>query len=156
MLTRERWSRRLPPPVALLLGIAAIYGLAAGSPAGRFAFPGIDGVGLALFALGLGLMLAAAHALHRAHTTIDPIHPERASHLVTSGIYRYSRNPIYLGDAVILLGMVFWFGNGLGLAVVVAFVGFLDRVQVRVEERILAERFGAGYARYRAAVRRWL
>ena len=149
-------TKLIPPPVALLLGIAMIWGLSEWLPATSLDLPGRPWIAGLLFALGLGLMLIAAWSLQRAHTTINPIHPERTSHLVTSGIYRYSRNPIYAGDAVILLGMVVWFGNWLGLAVVALFVLFIDRVQIRGEERVLTQRFGDGYSAYRARTRRWI
>lgn len=149
-------TKLIPPPVALLIGIAMIWGLSEWRPATGLDLPGRPWIAGLLFALGLGLMLIAAWSLQRAHTTINPIHPERTSHLVTSGIYRYSRNPIYAGDAVILLGMVVWFGNWLGLAVVALFVLFIDRLQIRGEERMLTQRFGAGYSAYRARTRRWI
>lgn len=149
-------SRLIPPPLALLIGIGLIFALSRYVPAATLPFPGDAWIAGGLFALGLGLMLAAARALQQAHTTINPIHPERASHLVTSGIYRRTRNPIYLGDTIILLGMVFWFSAPLGLLVVAAFVGFIDRFQIRGEERALSRLFGDGYARYRQRVARWL
>jgi len=146
----------IPPPVALLLGIALIWGLSEWLPAANLNIPGRPWLSGLLFAIGLGLMILAAWSLQKAHTTINPIWPDHAKHLVTSGIYRHSRNPIYLGDAVILLGMVIWFGNWLGLVVVALFVLFLDRVQIRAEERALGRLFGDGYRDYLYRTRRWI
>ena len=146
----------IPPPVALLIGIALIYALSIHLPATNVDLPGDAWIAGLLFVAGLGLMLAAAWALQRAHTTINPIWPDHARHLVTSGIFRFSRNPIYLGDSLILLGMVFWFGNWLGIAVVALFVLFIDRFQVRAEERALTRLFGEGYREYLSRTKRWL
>ncbi|MFW5954174.1 MAG: methyltransferase family protein [Guyparkeria sp.] len=150
-----RINMLIPPPVALLIGIALIYALSIHLPATNIDLPGDAWIAGLLFVAGLGLMLAAARALQRAHTTINPIWPDHAKHLVTSGIFRFSRNPIYLGDSVILLGMVFWFGNWLGIAVVALFVLFIDRFQVRAEERALTRLFGEGYREYLSRTRRW-
>lgn len=146
----------IPPPVALLIGIALIWGLSEWLPAAGLDLPGRPWITALLFALGLGLMVIAAWSLQKAHTTINPIWPDHAKHLVTSGIYRHSRNPIYLGDAVILLGMVVWFGNWLGLVVVALFALFLDRVQIRAEEQALGRLFGEGYRNYVSRTRRWI
>ncbi|MFN2382164.1 MAG: isoprenylcysteine carboxylmethyltransferase family protein [Guyparkeria sp.] len=139
-----------------MIGIALIWGLSEWLPAFRFDMPGRSWIAWLFFALGLGLMLVAAWSLQRAHTTINPIWPDHAKHLVTSGIFRFSRNPIYLGDATILLGMVFWFGNWAGVAIVAAFLLFIDRFQIRAEESALYRLFGTGYKHYLRRVRRWL
>lgn len=149
-------TKLVPPPVALLIGIALVYGLSTAWPAGAFDSVWLRWLAIALFVAGGALMLAAAVSLWQAHTTISPIHPERARHLVTSGIYRLSRNPIYLGDALLLTGLVSWFGHPAGLLVIVAFVWFIDRFQVRGEERALTRRFSTNYSTYRDRTRRWL
>ncbi len=146
----------VPPPAALLVAIALIYALSVRMPATNFDLPGQEWIAGLLFATGLALMLAAAWDLQRAHTTINPIWPDHAKHLVTSGIYRFSRNPIYVGDAVILTGMVFWFGNWLGVVIVALFVLFIDRFQIRAEESALKRLFGEGYRSYLSRTRRWL
>ncbi|MGM0516157.1 MAG: methyltransferase family protein [Pseudomonadota bacterium] len=151
-----RLNMLVPPPVALLIGIALVWGLSEWLPATNIDLPGRAWIAGLLFAAGLSLMIVAAWSLEKAHTTINPIWPDHAKHLVTSGIYRFSRNPIYVGDALILAGMVFWFGNGLGIVVVALFVLFIDRVQIRAEESALRRLFGEGYTQYCRRVRRWL
>jgi len=151
-----RLNMLIPPPAALLVGIALIWALSEWLPATGFDLPGRAWVAGLLFAAGLGLMIVAAWSLEKAHTTINPIWPDHAKHLVTSGIYRFSRNPIYVGDAIILAGMVVWFGNWLGLAVVALFVLFVDRVQIRAEEAALHTLFDERYDDYKRRVRRWL
>ncbi|MDG4867209.1 isoprenylcysteine carboxylmethyltransferase family protein [Guyparkeria sp. 1SP6A2] len=148
--------RLIPPPVALLISIVLAYALSIWWPIADVTFPGHTWAGSLLIAAGLGLMLAAAWALWCAQTTINPIHPERSRHLVTSGIYCFTRNPIYLGDALILAGVVFWLGNVFSLLAVAAFVVFIDRIQIAAEEKALQRLFGNGYANYRARTHRWL
>lgn len=111
----------------------------------------------ALFAiLGMGLVQAAGVSFRRARTTVDPTRPDSTSSLVVSGVYRFSRNPIYLGMAIILLGWAAFLMNILSLALVAVFVGYITRFQIVPEERALSARFGAEYASYQAKVRRWL
>lgn len=149
-------TRIIPPPVALLIGIALTYALSRWWPATTVDWAGLPWLAGLLFAAGGGLMLAAVWALWRAHTTIDPFHPERASHLVTDGIYRFSRNPIYLGDALLLTGVASWLGQPLGLLAVGLFLLFIDRFQIRGEEEALTRHFGEQFSRYRQQTRRWL
>ncbi|HER34383.1 MAG TPA: isoprenylcysteine carboxylmethyltransferase family protein [Halothiobacillaceae bacterium] len=149
-------TRLVPPPAALLISIGLTYAASAWWPTTVVDWPPLDWVAGLLFAAGGGLMLAAAWALWRARTTIDPFRPERASQLVTGGIYRLSRNPIYLGDALLLTGMACWWGQPLGLIALALFVLFIDRFQIRGEEAALARHFGDAFDRYRQRTRRWL
>jgi len=109
-----------------------------------------------LFLIGLLIMLSAAFSMSRAQTTINPLTPERSKNLVTHGIFKRTRNPIYLADAIILIGMVFWFGQLLGILVVAAFIWYTNRVQIPTEERILSTLFGESYQTYCQNVPRWL
>ena len=111
--------------------------------------PGVALAGLAT--AGLGVM-----AFRRARTSCSPLRPEAASHLVCAGIYRRTRNPMYLGMLLLLLGWGALLANALALVFAVAFVPLMNRLQIGPEERTLAERFGAEFAAYRAAVRRWI
>ncbi|MEC9482655.1 MAG: isoprenylcysteine carboxylmethyltransferase family protein [Halomonas sp.] len=149
-------TRLIPPPAAWLIGIGLTYGLSRLWPQTTVDWVGLPWLAGTLFAAGAGLMLAAIWSLWRAHTTIDPFRPERARHLVTSGIYRVSRNPIYLGDALLLMGVSCWLGQPLGLIVVGLFMLFIDRFQIRGEEQALKQHFGAQFNRYQQQTRRWL
>ena len=99
---------------------------------------------------------AAASAFRRHGTTVEPFHPEQASFLVTTGPNAISRNPMYVGMAGLLVAHAIWRGSWVALSPVAAFVGFIDRVQIRAEESALLEKFGSEYAAYRAASPRWL
>src|SRR5699024_906765 len=98
----------------------------------------------------------AAQAMHQARTTLLPFDPSLARVLVTRGVFRYSRNPIYLGDALLLLAWAIWLGNGLALLMWPLFIGYMTLVQIRAEERALQHKFGADFTQYCQQVRRWL
>jgi protein-S-isoprenylcysteine O-methyltransferase Ste14 len=146
----------LPPPVVLALIAAAMWGIDRELDTGRIAFTGQAPLAIALLAAGGGLMVAAVAAMFAARTTINPMKPARASKLVTGGVFRWSRNPIYLGDLLILAALAVWLGQIANLALLPAFVAYIGRFQILPEERALTARFGAEYAAYRARVRRWL
>jgi protein-S-isoprenylcysteine O-methyltransferase Ste14 len=100
--------------------------------------------------------LAGVYSFRRAHTTVDPLHPEKASRLVTGGIYRVSRNPMYLGFAIFLLAWAVFLASPWMLLGVPAFMAFIGRLQIQPEERALESLFGEEYRDYKARVRRWL
>lgn len=113
-------------------------------------------VALLLMALGAVICLSGALSFRLARTTLDPRVPHQSSQLVDGGIYRFTRNPMYLGMALSLLGYGLWLGKGSALMAVVAFVLYLTRFQIIPEERALTQRFGASFSRYCQRVRRWL
>lgn len=92
----------------------------------------------------------------RANTTVNPLKPQAASSLVTAGIYRYTRNPMYLGLLFLLVAWAVLLSSPFALLGPVAFVTYISRFQIVPEERVLAALFGAEYAAYQAGVRRWL
>lgn len=95
-------------------------------------------------------------AFRRARTTVNPMRPEAATTLVAVGIYRYTRNPMYLGMLLVLIAWALFLARGLPLLVLPLFVLYMNRYQIVPEERVLAQRFGAGFAEYQGQVRRWL
>lgn len=154
-----RWAAlelKVPPPVvALLLGLAAWW-LAPLWPA--IGWP--DGLRLglagALLLTGLALDLSGLLAFVRRHTTISPLSPHKSRALVTGGVYRFTRNPMYLGLACLLGAWAVWLAALLPWLAPVAFVLYITRFQIGPEERVLAERFGPAYTDYTRRVRRWL
>ncbi len=114
------------------------------------------GAALALVAIGQSISISGMVSFRRAKTTMNPIKPGAASSLVSSGVYRFTRNPMYLGLSVTLLGWAMFLSNPLALLAVALFVLYINRFQINPEERVLWSLFGAEYAAYKEKVRRWL
>ena len=95
-------------------------------------------------------------AFRALRTTVNPLKPERASALVTSGVYRVTRNPMYVGMVLFLLAWAVYLSAALPFAGPLVFALYITRFQIRPEERVLEASFGACYSAYAARVRRWL
>ena len=109
-----------------------------------------------LFLLGLGILFSAARSFKEHQTTINPIKIETASSLVVSGIFNYSRNPMYLGMALILLGLSLKFNLIGGLIFTALFILFITNFQIKPEEKAMQKIFGEEFLSYKNKVRRWL
>jgi len=112
--------------------------------------------GAGVITLGLVIILAGGVAFRRAHTTVNPTKPASSSSLVVSGVYRFTRNPMYLGMLLVLVGWAAFLMNFLARSIVSLFVLYINRFQIIPEERALSQSFGAEYISYQAKVRRWL
>jgi len=140
----------------MLLFAAAMWAFSRYWPVLIVVSPPWNRIGWYVMALSPIAPIAAFVEFFRAHTTVNPHKPESASALVTSGIYRWTRNPMYLGLSILLLGWAVELGSLVGFLGPVLFVLLIQHVQIRPEERALRARFGEDYARYHARVRRWL
>ena len=147
---------RIPPLALLAAFAAAIVTASVWAPLARVPVPGHRVMALLLVVAGLGVALAGVVAFRRARTTVNPLSPQRTTTVVCTGIYRRSRNPMYLGMALALLGVAAWGSSLAGYALVPAFCAYLTRFQIVPEERALLQRFGPEFASYRAQVRRWI
>ena len=147
---------KLPPPAQAALVGLAMWALAAWVPFGQFRFAGQAWLAVALAVSALPIMALAIRAFIRADTTVDPRDPSQAAQLVSSGVFAYSRNPMYCGLALLLSGLLAWLGNACNIALLVAFVWTITNWQIKPEERALEEKFGDAYRAYCARVRRWL
>ena len=147
---------KIPPPVVAATMLAAMWLLSRTLP--RFDALGQARVAVAIGLAVLGVAVAGAGAIEfkRARTTVDPRRPAEASSLVTSGVYRMTRNPMYLGLTLVLLGWAALLSSPATLAGPAAFIAYMSRFQIRPEERILLDKFGGEYREYMARVRRWL
>jgi protein-S-isoprenylcysteine O-methyltransferase Ste14 len=145
------------PPVALFLIVALLmWAVAAWLPAWRIVLPGRRTIAVMLLLAAGAIGIAGVRTFGRAGTTVDPLRPEKASALVTSGIYRRTRNPMYVALATALLACTAWLGHPLALLGVAAFVAWMNRCQIAAEERALRASFGTEFERYCSEVRRWL
>lgn len=145
------------PPVALGVLVAALMWLASWAmPTFAFHFPihtvlpvGVAAVGAIIS--GLGIV-----SFRQARTTVNPMKPEAASSLVVSGVYRLTRNPMYLGFLLILLGWAIFLSNVLTFLFLPPFVFYMNRFQIEPEEQALRSLFGPQFLAYTRRVRRWL
>lgn len=147
---------KVPPPLVALLTGAAAWWLAPLGPA--LPWPETLRIGLAGAWLlgGLALDFSGLVAFVRRHTTVNPLRPGNSRALVTTGIYRFTRNPMYLGMACVLTAWAIWLAAWLPLAAPVLFALYITRFQIRPEERVLRQLFGQPYDDYTRRVRRWL
>jgi protein-S-isoprenylcysteine O-methyltransferase Ste14 len=147
---------KIPPPLVALF-IAILMRLTP-ALAGSVAIPSDLRLGIALALLCLGLSVAASGVIgfRLARTTLNPIKASTASTLVSSGIYRLTRNPMYLGLLLQLLAWAVFLANPLALLFLPVYVLYIDRFQIIPEERVLATLFGSDYSAYKGNVRRWL
>ena len=152
----SRLELKIPPDVVWVI-VAGLMWLAS-TVTPKLALPSAARVaaGATLTILGIFAMASARAALAQANTTWRPTTPTNATRLVTSGIYRVSRNPVYLGMMLVLVGLAVLLASPAALLVSAVFVLYLDLYQIAPEERALAEAFGQEYVEYRARVRRWI
>lgn len=146
----------IPPPVVVVVIGAAMWALDRAWDIGRFSFELQEPGAIVLVVIGLALMGLAAASFVSAKTTINPLKPFNASSLVTTGIYSLSRNPIYLGDLVLLMAFAVWLGHIANFGLLVVFVGYINRFQIAAEEAALGKLFGEKYVAYCSKVRRWV
>ena len=145
------------PPLAVLLIAGLLMGLTAlWAPALAWPTQIRIGAGAGILTLGILIAVSGVVAFRRARTTVNPLRPDGASSLVASGIYRYTRNPMYLGMLLVLIGWAVYLARPWALLVLPVFVAYMNRFQIMPEERELARHFGAEFQAYRARVRRWL
>lgn len=143
---------KLPPPLVALICATMIYFLP------NYAEPNWVYRSFAVICLifGISVDLCALWAFRQTKTAINPLDPTKTSALTTQGIYRFSRNPMYLGLASLLSAWAFWLGNAFALLVVWGFIAYITRFQIEPEERILEQKFGESYRQYKQHTPRWL
>jgi protein-S-isoprenylcysteine O-methyltransferase Ste14 len=153
---RNGLELKLPPLALVALLVAAMWGVATAAPDFDITLPArlIGSFGLAL--LGVAICVSGIASFRRAGTTVNPMSPDSSSSLVISGIYRYTRNPMYLGMLLILLGWAVFLSNLVALLFLPAFVLYMNRYQIGPEERALTALFANEFSKYCATVRRWV
>ena len=146
---------RIPPPVVAAVFAGLAWLIAKAGPAWGD-IPGVGKAGAAVMLLGLVLDTLGLVVFLRARTTVNPLSPDKASAVVTTGIYRYTRNPMYLGMLLVLTGWAVYLAAPFALLAPAGFAAYITRFQIRPEEEILLEKFGEPYREYLGRVRRWL
>ncbi|MCC5856226.1 MAG: isoprenylcysteine carboxylmethyltransferase family protein [Idiomarina sp.] len=145
------------PPLLLMVIVAGLIALVhlLGTPFAAMEFYRLPVTGV-LLALGVLFCVSAVVSFRRAQTTVNPMHPEESSQLVTSGVFRLTRNPMYLGFCFILASWAMFLAVPPALLLVVLFALYLTRWQIMPEERALISTFGEDYLVYLTQVKRWL
>jgi protein-S-isoprenylcysteine O-methyltransferase Ste14 len=148
-------SSRVPPPLWMFIFAASMWAL------NRY-YPGLTVIPQTWRECARFVLIASAitpavafYQFHRAHTTFNPLRPETASALVTSGVFAWTRNPMYLGLFLLLLGWAVKLGTLSPFAGPLLFLPLIQYVQIRPEEQALRLRFGSDYDRYCRRVNRW-
>jgi protein-S-isoprenylcysteine O-methyltransferase Ste14 len=147
-------GRKILPPTWLLIAMLAMMAL-------HFSLPGMGIIprpwslaGILLLALGITLTMIADDLIRKLHTTVKPF--EESAVLVTSGPYRLSRNPMYLGFVLILTGTAILLGSLTPFLVIPVYAALIDRVFIQAEERMLTAKFGLAWQEYLTKTRRWI
>lgn len=149
-------ENRIPPPIVMVATALAMWAFSWVTPtipipAGiRYGLVGV------LLAVGVSVDGLAFFSFRRAATTINPVAIDNASALVTTGIYAFTRNPMYVGLTTLLVALAVLLSNACVLLGPLFFVLYITRFQIIPEERVMQAKFGSAYDAYKARVRRWL
>ena len=146
---------KLPPAIVFLIFSLLMYVVSRFLPFGDFEFYGR--VYLILVLLGMAVLIAiiSLFQFFSSKTTIDPRTPFKTTKLVTGGIYKFTRNPMYLAILLVLLAWGLWLGNAFNTLLAAVFVGYMNKFQIKPEEEALATIFGKEFQQYCVLVRRW-
>ena len=153
---RHPLDNKVPPPLLVLLIGIAMSAIAWLTPTIEIARNPRLLAGVAVIVLGLLVVIQGARTFWRNKTTINPVELAKASTLVTTGVFRFSRNPMYVGFTCVLIGWVMCLAAPWALVGPLVFVLFINRFQIAPEERMMHAKFGKAYDDYRTQVRRWL
>ena len=147
---------KIPPPlVALAFGLA-MFGVSRLAPELTFRRPAARPIAMALAVAGVMVALAGVFAFRRERTTVNPLKPETTTSVVSSGIYRFTRNPMYLGLSCALAGWAVYLSHAAAAVLLPVFVLYMNQFQIKPEERVLQAKFGPEFTQYMARVRRWI
>jgi protein-S-isoprenylcysteine O-methyltransferase Ste14 len=149
-------ENKVPPPLVVAILSLLMGGITWLTPPLDIALTLRLAVGIVVIAVGASIVVRGARTFWRAGTTIDPVNIGRVSAFVTSGIFGYTRNPMYVGFTTMLIGWGLILASPWAMLGPVAFVLFTTRFQIIPEERAMQAKFGKEYDEYRARVRRWL
>ena len=149
-----RLRNRIPPPIVTLTFALLSFWLANYLPKLAFNYQGL--LSLIMTLIGLTIIVIGVKTFHKSDTTVNPLNPSEASHLVTHGVFSYTRNPMYLGMVIILLGVSIYNGVYIGIIILPCFIFYITEFQIKPEEEAMEEIFPGDYTDYLKRVRRWL
>lgn len=147
---------KVPPLVLVLVLAGAMWFAAMQLPSLAITLPWRHGLAVTISGVGILFILAGVYVFQKAKTTVNPTTPAAASSVVTSGVYRFSRNPMYVGFLLALIGWATFLSHTLPFLLLPVYVAYMNRFQISPEERALSVKFGDEYEAYKQVVRRWL
>ncbi len=145
---------KIPPPILALVMIVLIYLSSFFIESTTFNYQ--RSLSVLVLILGLACAIPSFKLFARYKTTISPLKPSDATALVTEGMYRYSRNPMYLGLLLLTIASTIWFGTWFGIIINILLIFLINFLQIIPEEEALLEIFGEEYEEYKKNVRRWI
>ena len=152
----SKLETKIPPPVYGIATAALIWWLAKAAPSLTLIPSSISKLGIALIIVGVLIDVYALVQFIKQRTTPNPLSPQNANDIVISGLYKFSRNPMYLGLLLSLTGWAIYQANLIGFVCLPIFIWLINTLQITPEERILLEKFGDSYQQYLTKVRRWI
>lgn len=147
---------KIPPVVLVSIFLGLMWGIARVTPKLEITSLLSQGMALIIVLVGVVITLSGAYAFNKAQTTVNPLAPEQSSSLVNFGIYKFTRNPMYLGFLLFLIGWGVYLASAYSLLVLPMFILYMNAFQISPEERALANKFGEEFEQYKTSVRRWL
>ncbi len=147
---------KIIPPLQVLVAGGGMWMIHRHMPLLHRPIPYSNEVSGAMLAVAAVIFCLAAYRLWHHRTTINPVQLHRTSVLVTGGIYRWSRNPIYVADLLVLCAWLIWLGTWINVVWIIVFMAYITKFQIAPEEQSLQAKFGEEWQRYRNRVRRWL
>ena len=147
-------KKRIPPPFIAMLCVLIIFLSKSIFPS--FVFSYKLQLGIFVSTIGFLLLIISIKSFIDNKTTINPLNLKKSTYLVTSGVFRFSRNPMYLGMLLFLLGAAIILNIIGGLIISILFIFYMNFFQIIPEEKALQNLFGKNYRNYRKTVRRWI
>lgn len=149
-------ENKIPPPIIALVSAMLMWVISTFSLDVGITFMTRIVLVIMFFLLGFFFIFLGLISFRRAQTTVDPMKPEAASSLVRTGVYRFSRNPMYIGLVLLLLALLIFLTSPLSIIGIIGFVLYINEFQIKPEEQALMKKFGREYTEYQLKVRRWI
>lgn len=146
--------QKVLPPVWFLLSIILMVSLHLWLPIKQLFFPPITYLGIGAILGGIAMVLACGYLFRKQNTTIKPF--QESSYLLMEGLFTKSRNPIYLGMIITLIGLWIVLGSLTPLIIIPTFTWLIQETFIKQEEKMLEDKFGEEYKEYKTTVRRWI
>ena len=146
--------KKIPPPILVLILVSSNY--YSSKKIDLIHLPNQDLISIIIFLFGILILINPIFKFIKSKTTIDPIKFKKVNKLISSGIYKYSRNPMYLGLLMIVISTSIFYLNIFSISTPFLFYFWINRFQIKREEIFLTEKFGKEYSLYKAKTRRWI